>query len=74
MQDTDAGGFTGAHDIRWGAKYGSRLVTQSARRKAISNKGKHLFVIHELFLSEAAGHQQNIELRRLGDTLFGRQN
>ena len=30
--------------------------------------------IHELLLSVAAGHQQNIELRRLGDRHFGRQN
>jgi hypothetical protein len=40
----------------------------------ISNKGKPFFVIHKLLLPEAAGHQQNIELRRLGDTHFGRQN
>jgi hypothetical protein len=40
----------------------------------ISNKGMHFFVIYKLLLSEAAGHQQNIELRRLRDAHFGRQN
>jgi len=40
----------------------------------ISNKGTHFFVIHKLLLPGAAGHQQNIEFRRLIDTHFGCQN
>jgi hypothetical protein len=37
----------------------------------ISNKGKHLIIIHKLLLSEAAGHQETSSSRALAIVISG---